>query len=99
MIVARKDVPANNLQEFARYVKANAKKLNMAHAGIGSVGYTCGLLFNSIIDAKPALVPFGGAPPAINALIAGHVDYMCDGGALNSVPHVQSGAIKAYIID
>ena len=44
-------------------------------------------------------MPFNGAAPAINALTGGQVDYMCDGGALNSVPHVPSGTIKAYTID
>jgi tripartite-type tricarboxylate transporter receptor subunit TctC len=97
-IVARRDFPAKDLKEFVSYVKANAK-LNMGHAGVGSIGFTCGLLFNSIVGAKPTLVPFNGAAPAINALIGGQVDYMCDGGALNSASHVQSGAAKAYTID
>jgi len=99
MIVARRDFPAKDLQEFISYVKANAQKLNMGHAGVGSIGFTCGLLFNSIVGAKPTFVPFNGAAPAINALIGGQVDYMCDGGALNSAPHVPSGTIKAYTID
>ena len=99
MIVARRDFPAKDLREFVSYVKANAQKLNMGHAGVGSIGFTCGLLFNSFVDAKPTFVPFNGAAPAINALIGGQVDYMCDGGALNSVPHVQGGTIKAYTID
>jgi tripartite-type tricarboxylate transporter receptor subunit TctC len=99
MIVARRDFPAKDLQEFISYVKANAQKLNVGHAGVGSIGFTCGLLFNSIVGAKPTFVPFNGAAPAINALIGGQVDYMCDGGALNSAPHVQSGTIKAYTID
>jgi len=99
MIVARRDFPAKDLQEFVAYVKTNAQKLNMGHAGVGSIGFTCGLLFNSIVGAKPTLVPFNGAAPAINALISGQVDYMCDGGALNSASHVQSGAAKAYTID
>jgi putative tricarboxylic transport membrane protein len=71
----------------------------MAHAGVGSIGFSCGLLFNSIVGVKPTLVPFTGAAPALNALISGQVDYMCDGGALNSVPHEQNGRIKAYVID
>ena len=99
MIVARRDFPAKDLQEFVSYVRANAQKLNMGHAGVGSIGFTCGLLFNSIVGAKPTFVPFNGAAPAINALTGGQVDYMCDGGALNSAPHVQSGTIKAYTID
>ena len=99
MIVARRDFPAKDLQEFISYVKANAQKLNMGHAGVGSIGFTCGLLFNSIVGAKPTFVPFNGAAPAINALIGGQIDYMCDGGALNSAPHVQNGTIKPYTID
>jgi tripartite-type tricarboxylate transporter receptor subunit TctC len=99
MIVARKDFPPKNLKEFGPYVRANVQKLNMAHAGVGSIGFSCGLLVNSILGVKPTLVPFVGAAPAINALIGGQVDYMCDGGAINSVPHVLSGTIKAYAID
>jgi tripartite-type tricarboxylate transporter receptor subunit TctC len=99
MMVARKDFPPENLKELISYLRANAQKLNMAHAGVGSIGFSCGLLFNSIVGVKPTLVPFNGAAPGLNALISGQVDYMCDGGALNSVPHEQSGRIKAYMID
>ena len=99
MMVARKGFPPENLKEFISYLNASAQKLNMAHAGVGSIGFSCGLLFNSIVGAKPTLVPFNGAAPAINALIGGQVDYMCDGGVINSVPHELSGRIKAYLID
>ena len=97
-IVARKDFPSKDLKEFVAYVKGNAQKLNIAHAGVGSIGFTCGLLFNSISGVKPTFVPFNGAGPAMNALIGGQVDYMCDGGINNSVPHVNNGTIKAYTI-
>jgi len=99
MMVARRDFPAKDLKDFVSYVRANAEKLNMAHAGVGSVGYTCGVLFNSIVGASPTLVPFNGAAAAIDALIGGQVDFMCDGGANNTAPHVQSGTIKAYTIE
>jgi len=98
MIVARRDFPSKDLKEFVAYVKANPQTMNIAHAGVGSIGFTCGLLFNSISGVKPTSVPFSGAGPAMNALIGGQVDYMCDGGINNSVPHVQSGTIKAYAI-
>jgi len=99
MIVARKDFPPRDFKEFVPYVKANAQTLNMAHAGVGSTGFSCGLLLNSILGVKPTMVPFNSAAQAINALIGGQVDYMCDGGANSSVPHVQSGAIKAYAFE
>jgi tripartite-type tricarboxylate transporter receptor subunit TctC len=98
MIVARKDFPPKDLREFVAYVKANAQKLNVAHAGVGSIGFSCSLLVNSIMGVKPTMVPFNGAGPAMNALIGGQVDYMCDGGIANSAPHVPSGTIKAYAI-
>ena len=99
MMVARKDFPAASLKDFISYLKANAQKLNMAHAGVGSIGFSCGLLFNSIVGVKPTLIPFNGAKPAITALLGGQVDYMCDGGIPNSVPFEPSGQIKAYVID
>jgi tripartite-type tricarboxylate transporter receptor subunit TctC len=98
MIVARKDFPPKDLKEFISYVKTNAQKLNVEHAGVGSMGFTCSLLFNSIIGVKPTLVPFNGGNPAMNALIGGQVDYMCDGAITLSVAHVQNGTIKAYTI-
>jgi tripartite-type tricarboxylate transporter receptor subunit TctC len=98
MIVARKDFPPKDLKEFVSYVKANAQKLNVAHAGVGSTGFICSLLVNSIIGVKPTMVPFNGGSPAMNALISGQVDYMCDGGINLSLPYVLSGAIKAYAI-
>ena len=49
----RKDFPANNLKEFVAYAKANESKLNMAHAGVGSVSYIGCLLLNSAIGIKP----------------------------------------------
>jgi tripartite-type tricarboxylate transporter receptor subunit TctC len=99
MIVARKNFPPKDFKVFVPYVKANAEKLNMAHSGVGSIGFSCGLLLNSILGVKPTMVPFSGSAPAMNALIGGQVDYMCDGGANNSVQHVQSGAIKAYAFE
>jgi len=97
LIVARKDFPPRNLEEFVAYVKANSEKLNMAHAGVGSILYSFGLMFNSILGVKPTLVPFNGGGPVTTALLAGQVDYTC--GAITDVGHqVQSGALKAYAI-
>jgi tripartite-type tricarboxylate transporter receptor subunit TctC len=77
MIVARKDFPPKDLEEFVPFVKANFDKLNMSHAGVGSIFFTTCLLLNSILGVKPTLVPFNGGAPAMNALVGGQVDYMC----------------------
>jgi tripartite-type tricarboxylate transporter receptor subunit TctC len=85
IIVARKDFPPTDLKEFVDYVKANADKLNMAHAGVGSNSFNFCVMLNALLGVKPTLVPFSGTGPAANALIGGQVDYMC-----NAVPEVGS---------
>ncbi len=97
VILARKDFPAKDLKEFAAYVKANEAKINMAHAGVGSVSFTTCLLLNSIMGVKPTSVPFNGTGPAMNALVGSQVDYMCD-QIVNVVSQITGGAIKGYAI-
>jgi tripartite-type tricarboxylate transporter receptor subunit TctC len=96
-IAARKDFPANDLGEFIAYVKANADKLNVGHAGVGSVFYISALLLHSLLNVKPTLVPFGGGLPAMNALVAGQVDYLC-ADVTTGAPQLAAGRIKAYAI-
>jgi tripartite-type tricarboxylate transporter receptor subunit TctC len=97
LLVVRKDIPANNLKEFAEYAKKNVSKLNMGHAGVGSVSYLGCLLLNSAIGIQPTLVPFTGTAPVMNAILAGNVDYDCD-PILGPLPHVRAGTVKALAI-
>jgi tripartite-type tricarboxylate transporter receptor subunit TctC len=97
LIAARKDFPAKDLREFIAYTKANAARLNMAHAGVGSNAFNFGLLLNSVLGIQPTLVPFGGTGPAANALLAGQVDYTCT-GITEVGQHVLAGNVKAYAI-
>jgi len=97
LIVAKKDFPPKDLKEFVPYVKSNVDSLNMAHAGVGSVSYATCLLLNSILGVKPASIPFNGTGPALTALIAGQVDYMCD-QIVNVVQQIQGGQIKGYAV-
>ena len=87
LILARKDFPPKDLKEFVAYVKANVDKVNAAHAGVGSVSHVSCELLNSILDIKPVGVPFNGTGPAMNALVGGQVDYMCD-QIVNAVPQI-----------
>jgi tripartite-type tricarboxylate transporter receptor subunit TctC len=97
LIGARKDFPAKDLKEFVAYAKANAEKLNMAHAGVGSNAFNFGLMLNSILGIKPTLVPFNGTGPATNALVGGQVDYLIT--AIPELgPQIQAGTVKAYAI-
>jgi tripartite-type tricarboxylate transporter receptor subunit TctC len=97
VVVARKDFPAKDLREMVAYLKANSEKLNEAHAGMGSVSYTACTLFNSLVGARPTRVVYRGTGPALNDLVAGQVDYMCD-QIVNLVPQIQAGTIKAYAV-
>jgi tripartite-type tricarboxylate transporter receptor subunit TctC len=97
LILARKDFPPKDLKEFITYVKANESKVNAAHAGVGSVSNVSCELLNSVLGIKPVGVPFNGTGPAMNALVGGQVDYMCD-QIVNAVPQINGGAIKAYAV-
>jgi len=97
LLAVRKDIPVNNLKEFVAYAKANEHKLNMGHAGVGSVSYIGCLLLNAAIGIKPTMVPFTGTAPVMNAILAGNVDYDCD-PVLGPLPHVRAGNVKALAI-
>jgi tripartite-type tricarboxylate transporter receptor subunit TctC len=97
LIVAKKDLPPGDLKAFIDYLKANAGKLNMAHAGVGSVSHTTGVLLSSILGVKPNMVPYRGTGPALNDLMAGQVDFMTD-QIVNVAPQITGGTIKAYAI-
>jgi len=97
LILARKDFPPTDLKAFIPYVKTNVDKLNMSHAGVGSVSFTTCRLLNHIMAVKPTSIPYNGTGPALTALIAGQVDYMCD-QIVNVVQQITAGQIKAYAI-
>jgi tripartite-type tricarboxylate transporter receptor subunit TctC len=97
LLVVRKDFPADNLREFVAYAKANAGKLNVGHAGLGSVSYIGCLLLNSAIGIKPEMIPFTGTAPVLGAMLGGQIDYECD-PVLGTLSQVQAGAVKALAV-
>ena len=97
VIVARKNFPAKDLKEFVAYVRENGPKLNMAHAGVGSVSHTAGVLLASVLDIKPNLVPYRGTGPALNDLVANTVDFMPD-QIVNVSTQITGDTIRGYAI-
>jgi tripartite-type tricarboxylate transporter receptor subunit TctC len=97
VLTARKDFPSNDLHEFILYLKANAGTVNVAHAGVGSITHATCLLLHSLIGVQPTFVPFNGAGPAMNALLGGQVDYICN-AIPDAVSHIQGGTAKGYAI-
>ena len=95
VIVARNDFPAQTLNEFVAYVKANGEKVSLAHAGVGSASHLCGLMMMNALGIKLNEIPYKGTAPALTDLIGGQVDILCDQTS-GTVPSVKSGRIKAY---
>jgi tripartite-type tricarboxylate transporter receptor subunit TctC len=96
-IIGRKDFEPTTLQELVDYVKANSDTVTYANAGIGAASHLCGLLFMSAIDTQVTEVPYDGTGPAMEDLVGGQVDFMCD-QTTNTTEQIKAGAVKAYAI-
>jgi len=77
-LLSRKDFPANNFRELLAHVKTHKDKVTLANAGVGAVSQLCGLLFMNQIGVQLTTVPYKGAGPALNDLMGGQVDLLCD---------------------
>src|SRR5436190_6347244 len=97
LIVAKKSVPANNLQELVAWLNANSATATQGTAGHGSASHVSGVYFQNVTGARFQFVPYRGAGPAMQDLVAGQVDLMIDQAA-DSLPQVRAGTIKAYAV-
>lgn len=95
VMIANKNLPPKNFTELLTYIKANADKVNYAHAGIGSASHLCGLLFMSTVQVEMTTVPYSGTAPALKDLIGGQVQLMCD-QTTNIAGQLNSGSVKPY---
>lgn len=94
-LLARKDFPAANFAELQTYLKTNGKKVSLANAGLGAVSHLCGLLFMSQIGVELNTIPYKGTGPAMNDLLGGQVDLLCD-QTTQTVPLIKDGRVKVY---
>lgn len=97
IISARKDFPAVGLDQFAAYLKKNEAKLNFGAAGVGSGSWLGGQLINIGLGVKVNAVNYRGAGPAVNDVMAGHLDYMVE-STTTAVRYVQSGMVKGVAV-
>lgn len=95
--IARGDFPAKDFRELVAYVKANKDKVTYANAGVGSASHLCGMLFMTAIDTELTTVPYKGTGPAMNDLLGGQVDFMCD-QTTNTTSQIKAGKVKAYAV-
>ena len=98
-LIGKPQLPANTYRDFETYIKANAGKLNIAHAGLGSASHLCSLMWQSAVKASDAMttIPYSGTAPAMNALLGGQVDLMCD-QTTNTTQQIESGRVKAFAV-
>jgi tripartite-type tricarboxylate transporter receptor subunit TctC len=94
-LVARRDFPAANLTELMAHVRQQRDRINLANAGIGAASHLCGLLLQSTLNVPMTTVPYSGTGPAMNDLVGGRVDLMCD-QTTNTTEHIRAGTIRAY---
>ena len=97
VLVTRKDLPGDDLSEFVAYAKLNQATMRYGSGGANSPTYLNCLLLNTAIGVNVTHVPFEGSAPAMQDLIAGRIDYMCDGLA-GVKPEIEGNRIKAVAI-
>ena len=97
LIVARKSLPADDLRGLVAWLKANAGNATVGIQGVGTAGHVFAVFFQKEIGTPLALVPYRGAGPAMQDLLAGQIDCMID-TPTNSLPQVRGGTIKAYAV-
>jgi tripartite-type tricarboxylate transporter receptor subunit TctC len=96
-LIGKPSLPANNYAELVKWLEANKGKINLANAGLGAASHLCGLLFQSSIKIDMQTVPYKGTAPAMNDLLGGQVDLMCD-QTTNTTGQIEAGKVKAYAV-
>jgi tripartite-type tricarboxylate transporter receptor subunit TctC len=95
VLLAKKSAPANDLRGYIAWLKANPDKASMATVGIGSPGHLLGFLMQKDIGARFALVPYRGAGPSVQDVVAGQID-MTFANTATALPFVRAGSAKAF---
>ncbi|HTZ00939.1 MAG TPA: tripartite tricarboxylate transporter substrate binding protein [Xanthobacteraceae bacterium] len=97
VLVVRKSMPVNSLKEFAAYVKTHADKMSFGSGGAGSATHLGCLLLNSAIGVDVQHVPYRGSAPALQDLMAGRIDYLCDAVSTELAP-IKAGSVKPIAV-
>jgi tripartite-type tricarboxylate transporter receptor subunit TctC len=97
VVLSKKGLEFKSLKELFDHIKANVDKFTLAHAGVGATSHFCGMLLQQVLGTKLTFVTYQGTGPAMNDLVAGQVDAMCD-QATSAVPQIGAGTIRAYAV-
>lgn len=93
ILIARKDFPASSLKEFVAHVKANTDKLQYGSSGTGAGAHICALLLDQAMGVKVTHVPYRGSGPAMQDLLAGRIDYICE-QVSTGIQQIRGGTVK-----
>jgi tripartite-type tricarboxylate transporter receptor subunit TctC len=96
-IAIKASIPAKNVKEFVEWAKKEGPNVKQAFGGVGGTSHMACLLFNKIFDLKPTPVAYRGTGPAVNDLIGGHVDYLCE-QVVSMVGPMQTGKIRGIVL-
>jgi tripartite-type tricarboxylate transporter receptor subunit TctC len=95
VIIARKDFPAKDLKEFVAVLREKGDGLKQGHGGIGASSHMACVMFNAAVGTKPTLVAYRGSAPALNDVVGGHIDFLCE-QSVSVAESVLAGSVKAY---
>ena len=96
-LVGKPTLPATTFPELLKWLEANKGKINLANAGLGAASHLCGLLFQQSLKIDMTTVPYKGTAPAMNDLLGGQVDIMCD-QTTNTTGQIEAGKVKAFAV-
>jgi tripartite-type tricarboxylate transporter receptor subunit TctC len=96
LVAGRKDLPVKDFRELVALLKRDGAKLNYGTGGVGATSHLTCLFLSALLDVNPQHVPFRGSGPALQALIGGQIDYVCD-QTVAIVPSIQSGGVKGLV--
>ncbi len=96
-ILGRRDLPANTFAELVEWLRANGERANLADAGLGAASQLCGTLLQHSIGTRVTTVPFRGTAPAMQELLAGRVDVLCD-QTTQTLEYIRNGSVKVFAV-
>jgi tripartite-type tricarboxylate transporter receptor subunit TctC len=97
VITSKRDLPANNIVELMALIRRERDKLTIANAGIGSGSHLCGLMLMSALNSPMTVVPYRGTGPAMQDLIGGQVDLLCD-QVTSAIGQIRGNQVKAFAV-
>ena len=96
-LIGRPNLPANSYKELSSWIDANKGKINLGNAGLGAASHLCGLLFQSALKVDMTTVPYKGTAPAMNDLMGGQIDLLCD-QTTNTTSQIEAKTVKAFAV-